>query len=156
MLTIFSNFSVQKQYHNLLFENVLPAPTAFFLKEMYEEVNGFDEEIRMMEDWPFWIKCTKDKRKVHFLDEYTVNYRVSENSVSHSLSFYKIQQKVKEKYCYPNIAWYNIGYYYHEKILSWKSRKLDGLMQGTMKCKGIKLMYAILWPPRLIEILKYR
>ena len=82
----------------LLTRNFLPAPTSFINKEYFIISNGFDEDIPMMEDWPFWIKSVCNKAKLAFIDSYTVYYRVSSESASQNKSkIYQLSEiKAKE------------------------------------------------------------
>lgn len=150
----FSQKTIEQQKKQLIKENVLPAPSAFFSLDLYKKVGGFDQEIKMMEDWPFWIKISQNGIKIHYMNEFTVKYRVSETSVSHSHSFYQVQQQVKRKYCYPNIPKYCVWYYYHEKVFQLKSKLQNNLVISSKKYKMLELVYAILWPIQLLKILK--
>lgn len=148
--------TIQKQKNQLMKENVLPAPSAFFSRELYNKIGGFDQDIKMMEDWPFWIKISQSNIKFYYMDKFTVKYRVSENSVSHSGHFYQVQQQVKRKYCYPNIPKYHIWYYYHEKVFGMKCRLQDNLAIGCTRYKIIEIIYGILWFPQLVKLLKWK
>lgn len=150
----FSKKTAKEQYKFLLRENCLPAPTAFFSKKLFDEVDGFDEDIKMMEDWPFWLNVTKKGVTIHYNSVFSVNYRLAPNSISHSNRFHHVQHQVKIKYCYDNIPKYHILYYYHEKLLMKKCQMQDNLQTGTSKYKMLELMYAVLWPPRFIELVK--
>lgn len=150
----FSKKTAKGQYKSLLKENCLPAPTAFFSKTLFDEVGGFDEEIKMMEDWPFWLKVTRHGTLIWYNNVFSVNYRVEQNSISHSNGFYRVQQQVKRKYCYDNIPKYHVLYYYHEGLLKKKYQIQDKIKAGTKKYKIIELIYAILWPPYLVELVK--
>lgn len=66
----------------LLTKNFLPASTLFIRKNILIELDGYDESIPLLEDWPFWIKALYNKKKISFNDNYTVYYRMSENSIS--------------------------------------------------------------------------
>ena len=70
----------------LLTRNFLPASASFINKEYFIMSNGFDEDIPMIEDWPFWIKSVCNKAKLAFIDSYTVYYRVSSKSASQNKS----------------------------------------------------------------------
>lgn len=150
----FSKKTAKKQYQFLLKENCMPAPTAFFSKKLFEEIGGFDEDIKMMEDWPFWLNVTSKGVPIHYNNVFSVNYRLEQNSISHSNRFYLVQQQVKKKYCYENIPKYHVFYYYHEKLLMKKCKMQDKIKVGTGKYKMIEIVYAILWPPRFIELVK--
>jgi alpha-1,3-rhamnosyltransferase len=66
----------------LLRNNQIKAPTVFFKKQLWINNSGFDESIPFMEDYPFWIKTLKQGIKIDFLNEITVAYRMSNESIS--------------------------------------------------------------------------
>lgn len=54
---------------------------SLFRKKCWEEVGGFDEEMRTgYEDWEFWINITKHNWSVHILPEVLSNYRIKKKS----------------------------------------------------------------------------
>lgn len=150
----FTMLSEKEQYKKLLIENPLPAPTAFFSRKLYDEVGGFDREINMIEDWPFWINVTKRGIQIKYIDIYTVEYRMSESSVSHSSVFWKEAKKVKEKYCYPNISKKKILYFYHEKWhnMMWKYK--NRVKENRVKGIAGSLFFGIFWPPYLLKYIQ--
>lgn len=51
------------------------APTVVFRKAFYNDMGGFDENFRLLEDWPFWIRvCDRDVR-IHFSKTMVIWYR---------------------------------------------------------------------------------
>ncbi len=71
----------EEQYQLLLKKNRVIGPAVFIKKSVLEEVGGYDEDFKLIDDFPMWIILTKNKNKIHFLDEITVKYRKSSNSV---------------------------------------------------------------------------
>ena len=59
------------------------APSSFINNKVLKEIGYADAKYKMIEDLPLWLKFTKAGYKLHFLNEITVNYRVSE-SISNS------------------------------------------------------------------------
>lgn len=153
-LKLFSHLDVSEQYQKLLIENPLPAPTAFFSRKLYDSVGGFDRDICMLEDWPFWIRVTKSGVRIAYNDLYTVVYRMSDNSVSHNDNFWKEAKKVKEKYCYPNIPKKKFLYFYHENWhnMMWLCR--NKVKDSRIKCILVSLIFGVFWPPYLVKYVK--
>lgn len=54
----------------------------FIKKDILEEVGGFDERYRLLEDSPMWWKILKSNRKFYFLNKTTTCYRRHETSIS--------------------------------------------------------------------------
>ena len=50
-------------------------PSAFFHRETLLSVGGFNERVRLMEDYPLWLKLTKSGYRLYFMDVVTANYR---------------------------------------------------------------------------------
>ena len=94
----------KKLLYLLLTKNFLPASTLFIRKKIFIALEGYDESIPLLEDWPFWIKALYNKKTISFNDEYTVFYRMSEDSVSLSSKpnpFYEQSYKVFNNYYLP-------------------------------------------------------
>ena len=61
--------------------NIFGTPTSFFSKSLFLRLGGFNNDIPLIEDWPFWVKVTR-YYKVIVMDRTTVLYRVHNKSVS--------------------------------------------------------------------------
>lgn len=68
----------------LLLGNFIPAATTFMKKDLWEQSGGYDENIPLMEDWPFWIKVGHMNKRFYFNPIETVKYRMHEKSLSGS------------------------------------------------------------------------
>lgn len=68
--------------YKLLSGNFLPAATSFMKKSLWLELERFDENIPMQEDWCFWIKAQLASKRLCFVNEETVKYRIHQSSVS--------------------------------------------------------------------------
>lgn len=66
----------------LLYQNFLPAPSAFFSKELFDKVGGFDENIPFMEDKPFFLRAVFDNSNLSYMKKATICYRKHSNSLS--------------------------------------------------------------------------
>lgn len=80
-IAIFSH-TAENLYKSILRANSFPAPTSMIRKKCYEELGGFDNRYRFMEDYPFWLKALRNNAKVVFVDIIGVNYRKTEKSIS--------------------------------------------------------------------------
>ncbi|MFZ4796716.1 MAG: glycosyltransferase family 2 protein [Bacteroidia bacterium] len=79
-----NELTAKNQFEFELRDNVIGAPTVFFNADTLIKLGGFDERIQMIEDWPIWIKATKNNIKLHYMNEATVKYRVQSKSVSYN------------------------------------------------------------------------
>ena len=89
----------REQYLRLLLGMQFPTPAGFFKKSVSERVGGYDENIPMIEDWPYWLKTAKEGVKTNFINKVTVHYRMRESlslSKKPSPKFVESQRLVKE------------------------------------------------------------
>lgn len=82
----FENFTDSEFKTILYMKNFLPAATAFYTRQLFEEVGGFEESIPFLEDHPFWIKALDKGFNFGFNNDFTVKYRFSEQSISQNIN----------------------------------------------------------------------
>lgn len=71
--------------------------TAFFRKDDWEIVGGFNEDMKYgIEDYDFWLSILELKREVYKIPEILFYYRIRNNSRSREFEKYKVQ--VQEMY----------------------------------------------------------
>jgi alpha-1,3-rhamnosyltransferase len=105
-----SKISARQQYELLLRESYIYAPTVFFQKKCLEDIGGFDNEIRNIEDKPMWLRLTKSGIKLIFVDFYSVNYRIHNSSVQRKRSnliygtYYENSFRLFNKYIKDNLS----------------------------------------------------
>ncbi len=56
---IFFKLDAYRQYIKLLIKNYPPAATMFVNRDALLSIEGFDESIPMIEDYPLWLKSNK-------------------------------------------------------------------------------------------------
>lgn len=94
----FNLYNGIKQYEFL--KNIgyaICSPSIFIKKSVLDEANGFDEDYRIMEDLPLWLKLTKKNIRFFYLPISTVNYRSHDKSVARNGKKY-IDAKFAESY----------------------------------------------------------
>ena len=110
----FYNLSCIDQYQALLKgDNINITPSIFINRDALVELGLFDEEFKLIEDYPLWLKATKFGYKIDYMNRLTVNYRIHGDSICQStyrttnlvnpVSFRN--EDLRKKYIYPN---YNI------------------------------------------------
>lgn len=102
----FFTSSVQEQFEKLLKWNFLPAPTAFYSKDLFMRC-PYNEIYRFMEDYPQWLRLTHDGVKLSFLDKVTVMYRLSQASVTN----------FSNQYYSPQLEQSALLFFWNEKIM---------------------------------------
>lgn len=80
----------------LCYGNFLPAASVCLKKECWKSLGGYEESIPLLEDWPLWVKAYHAHKKIGYLDETTVEYRFSDDSISQQQS--KTFQKKNNRY----------------------------------------------------------
>ena len=76
------NLNCETQYKELLKSAFVLTPSAFMRKETVLKLGGYNEEILLMEDYPLWLKATKNGYKLFYLDCESVLYRIHAGSSS--------------------------------------------------------------------------
>lgn len=139
---LLKSFGLKKQRDRLFARNFLPAPAAFFKRETFDKCGFFDEDIRLIEDYPYWIKLTKKKVLFKYMDEVFVNCRMSgvSSAGSYSEMFMEDMFVIYNKYIFPYDKRFGVFQGVYNKL------KKDGLMfymekARLVKYKGIKKMW---------------
>jgi alpha-1,3-rhamnosyltransferase len=104
--------TAKKLYHTLLHADVISfTPSVFFKSSVFTEIGFFDERYRLMEDYPFWLKATKNGVMLHIMDKLTVLYRIHDQSVFGGAKNEKIVSKAylrnenfRKDQVYPNYS----------------------------------------------------
>ena len=100
--------SAYSQYKMLLIsDRIHYAPSVFMHRDTLLSVGGFDEKVKLMEDYPLWLKLTREGHKLHFMNTITVNYRRHSRAVNNknqnvivNPNYFKTET-FRKKYTYP-------------------------------------------------------
>ncbi len=81
--------SAKKQFEKLYISNFIKAPSVFIETQYLKSMNYFNEEFKLVEDYPFWLEATYNNVKLHYYDETTVRYRQHKQAIStiHNVKF---------------------------------------------------------------------
>lgn len=141
----FFKLTAIKQFKKLVIENRIITPSAFLRVETLRKIGGYDENIRNVEDYPLWIKATKNGYKLFYFNKVTVKYRIHENSMTTSASKTKIANDLEQiflKYNLPYISITNflfvIDYYLMIKSIKSLVYKLIRFFSPIYYYRGIK------------------
>jgi len=114
-----------EQYSLLLKGCHVNAPGTLIQKDLLYEMGGFDERFHL-EDWPLWLKITKARNKIFYLNKSTVKYRVHSSSISinknNSIIFGDFYLKMRPFYkeqILPNVSFWDkmrINYIFFVKL----------------------------------------
>ena len=68
------------------------------VKKVFEKYGYFDEDIRLIEDYPYWIKLTKHRVLFKYMDKVTVNCKMSGVSSSGNYSEMLAKSRMQNPY----------------------------------------------------------
>lgn len=82
--TAFFEKDAAGQYQDMLLYNRVFSPSFFASKAFLERLGLYDTRYRLLEDYPMFLKATKNGHTLNFMDAYTVEYRISDASISNT------------------------------------------------------------------------
>ncbi len=90
---MFPSRSAESQYRMLLLsDRIHYAPSVFMYRKTLLSVGGFDERLKLMEDYPLWLNLTKNGHRLYFMDKATVNYRRHSKAINNTNISYLISR----------------------------------------------------------------
>lgn len=101
-LISFSRLSAKEQCEQLYSNNGLPATCSFIRKGLFYRY-PLDVKYRNIEDWPYWIKITKNGIHIEYVDEILALYRMGESVSSRKMSFWNINYASSIKLFYGDL-----------------------------------------------------
>ena len=153
----FLDLNADQQFIEIIFGKMAGvAPTLFIAKELFEKLNYYDEEFKLAEDYPFWLKCTANKYRFIAMDKLTVLYRYHANNTGVAKivngTLYKDRIRIFKQYLDRLFAdensrtefvnYYKANYFSFIKFCS-ESENL-GLLENIKKTKKISNLYYLL------------
>jgi glycosyltransferase involved in cell wall biosynthesis len=105
-------FCAADQYKILLLsDRINYTPSYFFKKQTIFSVGGYDEENRLVEDYPMWLKLTAAGNRLFYFHKPTVGYRRHQAAASNVAEYGLFKPlliksgPLREQYVYPNLPW---------------------------------------------------
>ncbi len=95
----------------LLSDRIHFTPSYFFNKEVLLSVGGYDEQNKIAEDYPMWLKLTKAGLRLEFMEKITVGYRQHDkalNNIEANVIFKPMLVKTfsfRRKTVFPYLPW---------------------------------------------------
>ena len=68
-LVHFFSLNSQEQYKTLLKNSILPAPANFIRREVFFQLNYFDERYGLFDDFPFFLKALKEGYRFYHINK---------------------------------------------------------------------------------------
>lgn len=96
--------SPKETFEKLCARNFLPGAAEFFDRRVFDEYGLFDESVRLIEDYTYWLHLSKNDVRFGYLDEYLIDYKLSGVSSSghYSEVFMRDMIAIYDKYIFPN------------------------------------------------------
>ncbi len=91
---IINDSSPKKLFSKMAEGCLLAAGATSYKKELFNKIN-FDETYKLIEDWPYYLVCSRKGIKINYFDFEALKHR--NGGVSHSFS-YKISPTIKQYY----------------------------------------------------------
>jgi len=136
--------TAEEQYKELLIHNIVIAPSIFIKRRIMDDIGWYDEKIKLLEDYPFWIKATKKGYFISVIREKLIRYRVGHENVQSNIAFKISHEIFFQKYILKNI----FVHIFTPMIHQLKPKKMDFLL--------VKLLILTSIPQRFIYKKKKR
>lgn len=116
----FFEADAQTQYRMLLQGNRVYSPTFLATRALYDRHGLYDPRFPLMEDYPYYLKLTKEGTKHNYLDVCLVDYCFSETSISNATSTRVLS---------PNFHKMMRSFFYKERLGGlWKTRNFKFIL----------------------------
>lgn len=116
------HFDLVTQQKSILTSFFIVTPALLIRHRLFDEIGGYDEEYRYMEDYPFAYKCLYNNHKFDYLPIKMVYYRVGHGSITSNVGvfynerFYQCRKAFLQKEIYGQIPFWNILYWENEWV----------------------------------------
>ncbi len=107
------DFSARDQWKILLeSDRIHYTPSYFFNKEAILAVGGYDEQNRLQEDYPMWLKLTQAGYRLHYFHNPTVGYRQHDAALNntHAAELFKSLEikayLIRKQYAHPYLSFF--------------------------------------------------
>lgn len=148
-----------KEQLNLMLESdrIGFTATCFIKNDVIKKVNGYDEKLKLVEDYPFWIKLLMAGERFYFMPKITINYRIHNSNTFFTNNKYLVHPSFPEResfrkdYIYPNVKWLYKMSFKHKylvslfliKILKNKYSKINHFIAETLMIR-LNFFYRII------------
>ncbi len=138
--------SAADQYKLLLLSDRIHYTPSFFTnKQAILAVGGYDENNKLVEDYPMWLKVTNAGIRLDYFHKVTVGYRIhskATNNVSNNVLFKPSifnSFKIRKQVAHPNLPWEIVASEYHTYMVS----KFFSQMNWNNKTKIFEGLYRL-------------
>jgi alpha-1,3-rhamnosyltransferase len=104
------SITAEGQYRQLLLsDRITFTPASIINREAQLQVGGFNENVRLQEDYPMWVSLTKAGFRLYFMKKETVRYRQHKSATNQMTIDYLIKpnyfrtEVFRREFIYPNL-----------------------------------------------------
>lgn len=99
---LLKSYSIDQTLDRLFKRDFLPAPATIFDKQLFEKYGLFKEDVRLVEDYPYWIYLTMNQVPFGYIDEVLIDYKLSSSGAGvYSEMFMNDLFVIYENYIFP-------------------------------------------------------
>lgn len=115
------SYSPEQTRDYLFRRNFLPAPASFIKHTVFDKYGLFPEDVRLIEDYPYWIHLALNGVKFGYIDKVMVDARLSGVSSAgvYNEAFMKDMFVIYNKFIFP----YDQRYRIFQKLYNWVKRQ---------------------------------
>ena len=97
------SFSCEQLCDRLCARNCLPAPAWCATRELFERNGFFHEDVKLIEDYPYWITLCRNQEKIGFMDDVLIRYQLDgvSSAGSYGVQFMKDLFIIYQNYIFP-------------------------------------------------------
>ena len=97
-----SRMTPEELRRRLFARNCLPAPAFFARTELFRRHGYYPEEVRLIEDYPYWLRLCAENVRFGFLDEVLVSYRLTGSGMgSYGPAFMADMYVIYDRFIFP-------------------------------------------------------
>ncbi|QUM77880.1 glycosyltransferase family 2 protein [Moritella sp. 24] len=154
----FFNLDSCGQYRQLLKSCDLIAPSVFLYVNTIKKIGMANDAYSMIEDYPLWLKLTKNGIKLSYFNDETVYYRVSDSLSKNTekignVKFLNCLESIYKKEIWPNVNFIQV---LDQKVMFF-SKKITIYLFDNKKSKRSDVFYycfAILRPLKIVQVIQ--
>ena len=126
--------SPQESFARLCVHNDINAGGIFFSRDFINHFGPFDENYRLLEDWPMWLKIFSQKARITYSPFNAIKYRSNVGFATSTNALYmEDKRRVLETIIIPQKKEIGLNYYWKARVSFWIRssifvRKIYGLL----------------------------
>ena len=158
-----ASITAQDQYRLLLIsDRIHYTPSFLSNKKALLAVGGYDENNKLVEDYPMWLKLTAAGVRLYYFHKETVGYRIhskATNNVGENVLFTPSVLnafKIRQQLAHPHLPWEIVASEYHRYYISGFFQYLGWNKKSAMLINLYRLFCSYLNPFQYVYAIKKR